>query len=134
MLLWAGWEQERAGGRDIKILGRFLIPNPVAALMETITQSRNLRACATKLGSLQKLETWESGLEGSDVLITQTCALENLLCTGDFLTRSLGLLHEPILGEDILANDSGTFKLLKQTHSISFRGQTGLGLADTKSN
>ena len=67
MLLWAGWEQERAGGRDIKILGRFLIPNPVAALMETITQSRNLRDGASKLGSRQELETWESGLEGLDV-------------------------------------------------------------------
>ena len=48
-------------------MGSFHFPNLVAAMIEMITQSRNLRDGASKLGSRQELETWESGLGGSDV-------------------------------------------------------------------
>ena len=66
------------------------------SLVELEVPTWNLRAATSKLGTRQELET---GLEGSDVesdvLILQTCALESLLCTGDFQTPSLGLRHEP---------------------------------------
>ena len=72
---------------------------PVAGRCEGVLAEKEVESRRHKAWVRQELETWGAGLGGSDVggdvLIFPTYALESLLCTGGFLTPSLGLRHEP---------------------------------------
>ena len=72
---------------------------PVAGRCEGVLAEREVKSRRHKAGVNQELETWGAGLGGSDVggdvLVFPTYALESLLCTGGFLTPSIGLRHEP---------------------------------------
>ena len=69
---------------------------PVAGQCEGVLAEKEVESRRHKAGIRQELETWGAGLGGSDVegdvLVFPTYTLESLLCIGDFLAPSLGLM------------------------------------------